>query len=71
MDPLTALQLTALTSRASGSQRLRNQRGAQQQMKTGGSGAMFNTGAAARGGSPHKFGDQRYASSSCAAGVLK
>ena len=40
-------------------------------MKTGGSGAMFNTGAAARGGSPHKFGDQRYASSSCAAGVLK
>ena len=40
-------------------------------MKTNGSGAMFNTGAAARGGSPHKFGDQRYASSSCAAGVLK
>jgi len=33
-------------------------------MKTGGAGAMFNTGAAARGGSPHKFGDQRYASSS-------
>ena len=39
-------------------------------MKTGGSGAMFNTGAAARGGSPHKFGDQRYASSSYRAGVL-
>ena len=39
-------------------------------MKTGGSGAMFNTGAAARGGSPHKFGDQRYASSSYCAGVL-
>ena len=39
-------------------------------MKTNGSGAMFNTGAAARGGSPHKFGDQRYASSSCGAGVL-
>ena len=38
-------------------------------MKTGGSGAMFNTGAAARGGSPHKFGDQRYASSSCGVGV--
>jgi len=32
-------------------------------MKTGGAGAMFNTGAA-RGGSPHKFGEQRYASSS-------
>jgi carbamoyl-phosphate synthase/aspartate carbamoyltransferase len=32
-------------------------------MKTNGSGAMFNTGAA-RGGSPHKFGEQRYASSS-------
>ena len=40
-------------------------------MKTNGSGAMFNTGAAARGGSPHKFGDQRYASSSCDAGVFK
>ena len=40
-------------------------------MKTGGSGAMFNTGAAARGGSPHKFGDQRYASSSCGAGVFE
>ena len=40
-------------------------------MKTGGSGAMFNTGAAARGGSPHKFGDQRYASSSYCAGVFE
>ena len=44
---------------------------APQGMKTGGSGAMFNTGAAARGGSPHKFGDQRYASSSCGAGVFE
>ena len=31
---------------------------------------MFNTGAA-RGGSPHKFGEQRYASSSCGAGVFE
>ena len=71
MDPLTREEVTAPSSRVAAGQGLRNQQRRQQLMKTGGSGAMFNTGAAARGGSPHKFGDQRYASSSCAAGVLK